>query len=226
MRRVLRRVPRGEDDFVTVVIPELVTERLPGYVLRRRHLIRLKAGLLREHNVVVADAPVVAERRPAARAAPARPLIPQRVVALVFVSAVHDATIRAVNYARSLGAGETRAVYFDLDPDASHRMIQEWGSTGLDIPLDIVEAPFRDLSGPMREEIERYTDRSDTVCAVVVPEFVVPTWRHMVLHNQNALFVKRLLLYEPRTVLSSVPFVLDKRVDEVDRRGSSDDART
>ena len=60
---------------------------------------------------------MVAERRPAARAAPARPLIPQRVVALVFVSAVHDATIRAVNYARSLGAGETRAVYFDLDPD-------------------------------------------------------------------------------------------------------------
>jgi hypothetical protein len=31
----------------------------------------------------------------------------------------------------------------------------------------------------------------------------------MVLHNQSALFVKRLLLYEPRTILSSVPFSLD-----------------
>ena len=46
-----------------------------------------------------------------------RPLIPQRTVALVFVSAIHDATVRAVNYAQSLGASETRAVYFDMDPD-------------------------------------------------------------------------------------------------------------
>ena len=33
-------------------------------------------------------------------------------------------------------------------------------------------------------------------------------WRHLLLHNQNALFVKRLLLFEERTVLTSVPFVL------------------
>jgi hypothetical protein len=44
----------------------------------------------------------------------------------------------------------------------------------------------------------------------VIPEFVVSKWRHFLLHNQNALFVKRLLLYEPRVVLSSVPFVLEE----------------
>jgi hypothetical protein len=43
---------------------------------------------------------------------------------------------------------------------------------------------------------------------VVIPEIVVKRWRHLLLHNQNALFVKRLLLFEERTVLSSVPFVL------------------
>ena len=35
-------------------------------------------------------------------------------------------------------------------------------------------------------------------------------WRHLLLHNQNALFVKRLFLFEPRVVLSSVPFVLER----------------
>jgi hypothetical protein len=40
---------------------------------------------------------------------------------------------------------------------------------------------------------------------------VVRKWRYLLLHNQNALFVKRLLLFEPRVVLSSVPFVIDPR---------------
>jgi hypothetical protein len=128
----------------------------------------------------------------------------------VFVSSVNDATVRATNYAESLEATEAKAVYFDLDPEASHRMQEEWGDGGMRIPLDIVEAPFRDLTRPMLEEVRRYTERSDTLVVVVVPEFVVSRWRHHLLHNQNALFVKRLFLFEPRVVLSSVPFALER----------------
>jgi hypothetical protein len=77
------------------------------------------------------------------------------------------------------------------------------------IPLDIVEAPFRDLTGPMLQEVRRITAREDTIASVVIPELVVSHNRYMLLHNQSALFVKRLLLYEPRTILSSVPYSLD-----------------
>ena len=103
----------------------------------------------------------------------ARPLIPQRTVTLVFVSSVNDATIRAVNYARSIGAAETRAIYFDLDPDEAHRLEEQWFDRRLGIPLDIVEAPFRDLTGPMLDEVRRFTVRPDTVVNVVIPEFLV-----------------------------------------------------
>jgi hypothetical protein len=75
-------------------------------------------------------------------------------------------------------------------------------------PLDIVETPFRDLTGPMLDEVRRYTQRAGTLVLVVVPEFIVSKWRHLILHNQNALFVKRLFLFEPNVVLSSVPYVL------------------
>ncbi len=138
----------------------------------------------------------------------ARPLIPERTVALVFVSAVHDATIRAVNYAETLEASETRAIYFDLDPEAAQRMQEEWADAGLRIPLDIVEAPFRDLTRPTLDEVRRFSSRPGTLVLVVLPEFVVSKWRHRLLHNQNALFVKRLFLFEPNVVLSSVPFVI------------------
>jgi amino acid transporter len=207
LRRYVREIPRAPGDFVNVVIPEVVQGSLLGYLLRRAGLVRLKAGLLREPNIVVTDVPVVVERGRAV-GVDARPLIPERTVALVFVSTVNDATIRAVNYAETLEASQTRAIYFDLDPEAAHGMQEEWGASGMRIPLDIVEAPFRDLTRPMLEEVRRFTAKPGTLALVVVPEFVVSKWRHLLLHNQNALFVKRLFLFEPNVVLSSVPFVL------------------
>jgi hypothetical protein len=206
MRGVVRSIPREPNDFVTVIVPETVRGRLFSYVIRRRDLVRLKAGLLREPNVVVTDVPVVATED--IGDAGVEPLLPGRSVTLVFVSGVSDATIRAVNYAVSLGAPETRAITFELDPEDAVGIERDWFDLRLSIPLDVVEAPFRDLTGPMLDEVRRFTGRGDTVVTVVVPEFVVAKWRHLLLHNQNALFVKRLMLFEPNVVLSSVPFVL------------------
>jgi hypothetical protein len=208
VREYVRGLERAPEDFVTVVVPELVRGSLSGYVVRNRSLIRLKNGLLREPNVVVTDVPVAVDED-APGAADARPLIPLRTVTLVFVSAVNEVTIRAANYAQSIGAAETRAIYFDLDPDEAHELEQQWFDARLEIPLDIVGAPFRDLTGPMLDEVRRFTQRKDTVVNVIIPEFVVHRWWQLPLHNQTALFVKRLFLFEERAVLTAVPFLLD-----------------
>ena len=210
MRTHLKGIEREPSDFITVIVPEVINEGLVAYLLRNRKLVQLKAGLLREANVVVTDVPVVVEDGTPA-GVDARPLIPQRTVTLVFVSSVSDPTIRAVNYARSLGAAETRAIYFELDPEAvnANRLEEAWFDSQMGIPLDIVEAPFRDLTGPMVDEVRRYTVRPDTVVNVVIPEFVISKWRHLILHNMSALFIKRLFLFEERAVLTSVPFPLE-----------------
>jgi amino acid transporter len=207
LRAYVRRIERSPGDFVNVVVPEIVDGALLSYLIRRLPLIRLKAGLLREPNIVVTDVPVVVrDGRPSG--VDAKPLIPERTVALVFVSAVNDASARAVDYAETLEASETRAIYFDLDPEAANEMQERWGSIGMRIPLDIVEAPFRDLTRPMLEEVRRVTAKPDTLAIVVVPEIIVSKWRHLLLHNRNALFVKRLFLFEPNVILSSVPYAL------------------
>jgi hypothetical protein len=59
------------------------------------------------------------------------------------------------------------------------------------------------------EEVRRVTQDPKAVAAVVLPEFVVRRWWHPLLHNNRALFMKRLLLFEPRVILSSVPYPLD-----------------
>ena len=59
------------------------------------------------------------------------------------------------------------------------------------------------------EGIERTLDLVQETAAVnvVMPEVVMRGWRRL-LHNQRALYVKRLLLFEPHVILSSVPYQL------------------
>jgi amino acid transporter len=213
LRTYVTRLNRAPEDFVNVVIPEIVQSSLLRYLLGRTQLVRLKAGLLREPHIVVTDVPVmIPEGEPSTGAA--RPLIPARTVALVFVASVNDATKRAVNYAETLEASETRAIYFELDPDSVNEIQERWVDEGMRVPLDIVEAPFRDLTRPMLEEVRRFTSKPGTLVMVVLPELIVSQSWHFLLHNQNALFVKRLFLFEPNVILSSVPYVLGDRDPE------------
>jgi len=124
-------------------------------------------------------------------------------------------TVRAINYARTLDATITRAIYFDVDPEQAHRLEESWFNLELDVPLDIVEAPFRDLTRPMLNEVRRFSMHPNVVVNVLVPEVIVSHWWQLPLHNQNALFIKRLFLYEDRVLLTSVPFVLERDAAEV-----------
>ena len=62
VREYVRGIDRAPDDFVTVVVPEVVRESLFALPASASgELVRLKAGLLREPNIVVTDVPVSCE---------------------------------------------------------------------------------------------------------------------------------------------------------------------
>ncbi len=204
----IRAIPREPTDFVTVVVPELLTRRSLLAALRRRTSFGLKFRLLGEPGVVISDVPVLEHHAPEDHDH-RLPTIPRRVEAVVFVAGVHDASIRAINYARSLRATETRAVFFAFEPEEATRIQEEWERFRIPVELDVVEAPFRDLNSPILEEVRAITGQPDSLAVVVVPEFRVRSWRHQILHNQKALFIKRLLLFEDRVILSSVPYQLE-----------------
>ncbi len=208
VRRVVRSMPRHEGDrFLTVVIPELLPRNTFWQFLRHRDVFLLKTALLFEPRVVVTDVPLVpAEERPSWLGD--RPLEPERTVVLVPVSAVHDPTVRAVIYGKSLHPTAIEAIYLVTDPDEVEAVVDEWHERRLDVPLVMVEAPFRELGPPLLKEIRSHTSRGDTVVTVVLPELVPRHWWEQLLHNQTALFFKRVLLFEPGVVVTSVPFHL------------------
>ncbi len=208
IRAYLRSMPREPDGFVTVVIPERIGRRSPLRPLGERRALLLKTSLLFEPGVVVTNVPLLPEEEPLVATREEHAVELRRSVVLVPVSAVHDATVRAIVYAKALRPAVLEALYFVTDPEEVGPMVEEWHRRRIDVPLAMVEAPFRDLGPPLLEEIRAHTRRGDTVVTVVLPEFVVRRWWEHMLHNQTAFYFKRLLLYEPRVVVTSVPYHL------------------
>jgi amino acid transporter len=192
------RLPRDESHFVTVVVPEQFGSESMLEQLRHPRELALKLRLLTEPGVVVADVPVV-EGRLAARQ--------KRLLVRVLVSGVNAASMRAVNYASTLGIGDTRAVHFAFSSEDAERITGSWTRHGPRIPLDVDDAPYRDFGPPLVNYLRELTADDETTVLVILPELVVRGWRRL-LHNQRALYVKRLLLFEPDVILASVPYQL------------------
>ena len=192
-------LPRGESTFVTVVIPELFRRRSLLAAASRRTGLALKLRLLREPGVVVTDVPVLAEdgRRP----------LPERAVCRLLVSGAHAASLRAVNYASTLGIEDTKALFFAFDHEEADRLRADWQERGLRMRLEIEEASFRDVGDPLLRHLRSLTADPGTIAVVLMPELIF-SGPERLLHNQRALYIKRLLLFEPRVILGSVPYGL------------------
>jgi amino acid transporter len=193
------RLPRGESDFVTVVVPEQFRRR-SFLSAAGRTSFRLKLRLLAEPGVVITDVPVVSPTpRPEGRT-------PKRLVGRVLLANVGAPAMRALAYAEALGI-DLRAVTFAFDEEEAARFRADYLRAGLTLPVDLHEAPYRDIGTPLLRYLHELTADGDTVVNVVMPEVVVRGWGR-VLHNQRALYIKRLLLFEPHVILSSVPYQL------------------
>jgi amino acid transporter len=209
LRTWLADLERDDRTFVTVVVPEQVAGTSVWQLLTRQHrALLLKVRLLFTPDVAVMDVPLVPAEVATATDHEGVERDVVRNVVLVPVPEIHDGVVRALTYARALGAIHTEAVYFAADPDAVPTLADEWWEVGGDIPLSFIEAPFRDLGPPLLQEIRRYTDDPDTLVTVVIPEILVTRWWEHLLHGQTALFLKRLLLGEPRTNVVSLPYRL------------------
>jgi amino acid transporter len=202
-----RRGRLGPDDFLTVVVPELLTSRSLLEVFRRPRLHRLKASLLGEPGVQVLDVPVVAsDVAPSAESTHE----PARNYVVVLIAGVHNATLQAMEYGEALRPTDLRAVSFGHHPEETEKLGDKWLAGNIPFPLEIEASPFRDIGASMVKYLRQFkADGINRVVTVVLPEFVVHKRRHQLLHGQTALLVKRHLLFERGVVAVSVPYPLE-----------------
>src|SRR4029079_6721564 len=129
---------------------------------------------------------------------------------VVLVGSVHRGVLEALAYAKSLHPDRLLAVTVVSDEEEQERIEREWADRKIDVPLEIVHSPYRELSRPILRFIDELDARYDNdIITVVVPEFVVGSWWGQLLHNQSALLLKGRLLFRKGTVVTSVPYHLD-----------------
>jgi amino acid transporter len=191
-------LPRGESSFVTVVVPEHFERPSMTAALRRRTELTLKLRLLREPGVVITSVTTTGS-------APSPP--PRRVACRVLTSGGHAASLRAMRYAETLGFADTRALFFSFDDAETARIREEWLLRSMPTGLEIEQAPYRDLGDPLLRYVRSITADPEAAVVLIMPELIFGGSSRL-LHNQRALYLKRLLLFEPRVVLASVPYRL------------------
>ena len=139
-----------------------------------------------------------------------RPPIPRRNIVIIPISAVDQAVVRAVDYARSR-AGEIRAVLVDVDPESTARIQTQWAQWGCGVQLIVVPCPFRSVLRSLLDHIEELLQKNqDYWVTVVIPEILPARWWQNILHNQRALGLKAALLFKDRVILTDVPFNLKR----------------
>jgi amino acid transporter len=129
---------------------------------------------------------------------------------VVLVGTVHRGVLEALAYAKSLAPNHLVAMTIVSDEEEQERIEQTWRERKIDVPLEIVHSPYRELSRPVLRFIDELDARySNDIVTVVIPEFVVNSWWAHVLHNQSALFLKGRLLFRKGTVVTSVPYHIE-----------------
>jgi amino acid transporter len=134
-----------------------------------------------------------------------------RNTVIVPVSTLHRGTINALKYAQAIAPGHVTAVHISMDPEQTRRIQERWPQWGGDVPLVVLDSPYRSLVRPLItyiDEVERRWDND--LVTVVLPEFVPARWWHNLLHNQTSLLIKGALLFRKNRVVTSVPYRLER----------------
>jgi amino acid transporter len=203
------RAESGDDRLINVIIPETIRREGITHVLHSWHVQRMKAALVAEGGIVitnVAHHPAYETLEPVARE---RSMEGWRHVAVVLVSAAHNATARSLRYGRSLRADELHCLHVAVDEKETEVVVREWDEMRLGAPLEVLPSPYRQIADPIHGWVRGILDaRPKTFVTIVIPEFVVQKNWHALMHNQTALTLKGTFLFEPSVVVSSVPYRL------------------
>ena len=129
--------------------------------------------------------------------------------AVVLVSSINLATMRALGYAKATRPARLTALTVNLDDTDTRALQAEWDRHNIDIPLTVIASPYREITRPILDYIRRIRRQSPRdVVTVFIPEYVVVHWWERLLHNQSALRLKTRLLFQPAVIVASVPYQL------------------
>ncbi|MDQ7094503.1 APC family permease [Desulfosporosinus sp. PR] len=121
--------------------------------------------------------------------------------------------LKTLKYAYAL-TPQVTAVHIASDPGRTAKLLKHWAEHHIEIPLEIVESPYRATVHDFLNYIDKVERKGNfETITVAIPEYVPEKLRHNILHNQTGQLMKLMLLFRKNILVTSVPYHPEERVD-------------
>ncbi len=128
---------------------------------------------------------------------------------ILLVAGVHQGTKLAYQSALNLEPKRLFALHIGFSKQELEMRQKQWQENFKDIPLDIIESPYRDITGPILEYVDEIDKKweNDSII-IVIPEFIPAKFWHNFLHNQAASRIEYAFRHKSHVQILKVPFRL------------------
>jgi amino acid transporter len=132
---------------------------------------------------------------------------------IIPVDDVNRITMNAVQVAREISDNVT-AVHITDDTEEATAVGERWKRAAPDIPLQVIESPYRSFTAPLLAYVESVAGATRDVpgqkVVVILPTFVPRHWWERVLHNRDVLRLKPFLKANEAVRVIECPYRHDR----------------
>jgi hypothetical protein len=120
------------------------------------------------------------------------------------ISGITRVSLYALRFCFSISKNVT-GLYINVNQDEAQKIQQQIDRLKLPIPFIVLESPFRSITQPLIEFIDRESKANpDEIITLVIPEFMPrKKWQYL-LHNQTAMVIYAALRGRENVVITSV----------------------
>lgn len=130
--------------------------------------------------------------------------------AIVLIGQLHKPTLKALDYAIAARHVSLEAVHCSIDDDETARLRKLWKKMKIEVPLRVIQSPYRDISFPLIKYIKKRRETHGAeVVTVYMPQFIVGHWWEGLLHNHKARRIRHKLMLCHGVTVALVPWLLD-----------------
>jgi amino acid transporter len=126
---------------------------------------------------------------------------------IVPVDGVNKIALGAIGMAREI-SNRVTAVHITDDPEQAEEFAKQWERAVPDVPLLIIESPYRAFVAPMLRYLERLDEIEEQRITVILPTFVARHWWERILHNRDVLRLRPFLKDRPGVRVVDFPYRL------------------
>ncbi len=170
--------------IVTILVPSLV------WIFYRVH---------HHYQEVAADLSLSGE---------SRVIGPRPLRTLVLIDNLHAASIRAINFAMSLGQPWT-AVHISIDPDRTADLQRKWAARMGDAPLVVLPSPYRSLTQPLIAYVQQIRQEApDAYIHLILGALTTESFWQQGLHRNSTLAFRMAFRQLEGVAITNVPYQL------------------